>query len=316
MASLINGLHHVTAIASDHQQNIDFYVGILGLRLVKKTINFDAPEVYHLYYGDGKGNPGTLMTFFPYGAGIRKGRKGTGQITTTSFSIGPDSLSFWIERFNNLKIPFYGPNKRHDEEFIAFEDFDRTTLELVATDNDDRQGWETNIIPQQHAIKGFYSILLNLEAIDSTSQLLMDVLEHKPVFQKGSQFRFESGEGGPGTFVDLLLSDGVSRGTSGAGSIHHVAFRSDNADTQLEIRKKVEMASFSVTEVLDRQYFESIYFREPGGVLFEVATDPPGFLVDESLEDLGSSLKLPKWQEGNRDHIERMLKPIKMPVYT
>lgn len=316
MATLINGLHHVTAIASDHQENIDFYVGILGLRLVKKTVNFDAPEVYHLYYGDEKGNPGTLMTFFPYGAGIRKGRKGTGQITTTSFSIGNDSLSFWIERLNNLKVPFYGPNKRHDEEFIAFEDFDGATLELVATDNDDRKGWETNVIPQKHAIKGFYSVLLNLEAIDSTSQLLMDVLEHKPVFQKGSQFRFESGKGGPGTYVDLLLSDGVSRGTSGAGSIHHVAFRSDNADTQLEIRKKIEMASFSVTEVLDRHYFESIYFREPGGVLFEVATDPPGFLVDERLEDLGSSLKLPKWQEGNRDHIERMLKPIKMPVYT
>lgn len=315
MAGLINGLHHVTAIAADPQKNIDFYLGVLGLRMVKKTINFDAPNVYHLYYGDEAGSPGTIMTFFPYGS-IKRGRIGVGQITTTSFSIGDDSLSFWIERFNNFKITFHGPEVRGDEEYIQFEDPDGLLLELVASKKDQRKGWKNEVIPPEHAIKGFFTVWLNIARIEPTAALLTEYLEYRPVFEELNHFRFEAGKGGPGTYVDLLLQPEATRGNSGAGTIHHVAFSTDSDDTQLKIKEKLETANLQVTEVLDRQYFHSIYFREPGGILFEVATDPPGFAIDEEPAHLGESLKLPHWQEKNRDLIERSLKTIKMPVFT
>lgn len=315
MAGIINGLHHVTAIAADPQQNIDFYTGILGLRLVKKTINFDAPNVYHLYYGDEVGNPGTIMTFFPYG-NIPKGRVGVGQLSTTSFSIDIDSLTFWMERFNNLKIAYHGPEKRGEEELIQFQDNDGLLLELVASNKDKRTGWGNNVIPEKHAIKGFYTVSLNISRIDPTASLLKEFMEYRPVFEEMNHSRFEAGRGGPGTYVDLVLQPEASRGLQGAGTIHHVAFSTDNDETQLKIRERIEEAGIQVTEVLDRQYFHSIYFREPGGILFEVATNPPGFSVDEETAHLGETLKLPEWEEKNRDLIERNLKTIKMPLFT
>jgi glyoxalase family protein len=315
MERLINGLHHVTAIAADPQKNIDFYIGVLGLRLIKKTVNFDAPNVYHLYYGNEQGSPGTIMTFFPYG-NIQRGNKGVGQLTTTSFSIGSDSLEFWIKRLNKLKISFTGPEVRRDEEYIRFEDQDGLLLELVANDKDQRKGWSNGFIPENHAIKGFYTVWLNISRIEPTAALLTEYMEHRNDFDELNHFRFEAGDGGPGTYVDLVLQSEAARSTSGAGTIHHVAFSTDNDDTQLKIKEKLQAANLNVTEVMDRQYFHSIYFREPGGILFEVATDPPGFTIDEETAHLGESLKLPHWQEKNRDLIERNLKTITMPVST
>ncbi|MDQ3534157.1 MAG: ring-cleaving dioxygenase [Bacteroidota bacterium] len=315
MERLINGLHHVTAIAADPQKNIDFYFGVLGLRLIKKTVNFDAPNVYHLYYGNEQGSPGTIMTFFPYG-NIQRGNKGVGQLTTTSFSIGSDSLEFWIKRLNKLKISFTGPEVRRDEEYIRFEDQDGLLLELVANDKDQRKGWSNGFIPENHAIKGFYTVWLNISRIEPTAALLTEYMEYRNVFDELNHFRFEAGDGGPGTYVDLVLQSEAARSTSGAGTIHHVAFSTDNDDTQLKIKEKLQAANLNVTEVMDRQYFHSIYFREPGGILFEVATDPPGFTIDEETAHLGESLKLPHWQEKNRDLIERNLKTITMPVST
>jgi glyoxalase family protein len=315
MERLINGLHHVTAIAADPQKNIDFYIGVLGLRLIKKTVNFDAPNVYHLYYGNEQGSPGTIMTFFPYG-NIQRGNKGVGQLTTTSFSIGSDSLEFWIKRLNKLKISFTGPEVRRDEEYIRFEDQDGLLLELVANDKDQRKGWSNGFIPENHAIKGFYTVWLNISRIEPTAALLTEYMEYRNVFDELNHFRFEAGDGGPGTYVDLVLQSEAARSTSGAGTIHHVAFSTDNDDTQLKIKEKLQAANLNVTEVMDRQYFHSIYFREPGGILFEVATDPPGFTIDEETAHLGESLKLPHWQEKNRDLIERNLKTITMPVST
>ncbi|MDQ3394127.1 MAG: ring-cleaving dioxygenase [Bacteroidota bacterium] len=315
MAGLINGLHHVTAIAADPQKNIDFYLGVLGLRLIKKTVNFDAPNVYHLYYGDAIGSPGSIMTFFPYG-NIQKGKKGIGQLTTTSFSIANDSLGFWMERLNNLKISYNGPEQRGDEEFIKFEDHDGLSLELVANSKDLRMGWENEVIPLKHAIKGFYSVSLTLSRIEPTAALLTEIMEYKTVTTDLNYIRLEVGQGGPGNYIDLTLQEGGEKPQSGAGIIHHVAFSTDNDETQLKIKEKLEDAGMQVTEVMDRQYFHSIYFREPGGVLFEVATNPPGFAIDEDEAHLGESLKLPPWQEKNREMIERNLKTIKMPVFT
>lgn len=316
MSGLINGLHHVTAIAAGAQQNINFYLGVLGLRLVKKTINFDVPKVYHFYYGDEQGNPGTLMTFFPYGEDSKRGSKGTGQLTITSFSVGPDSLDYWRERLINLDISVRGPFERNDENYLQFDDYDGLTLELVANNLDQRTGWANKIIPAEHAIKGFHSVVLNLESIEKTEALLTGIMEYRKVFKMDNHYRYEVGKGGPGTYVDVHVSNESVRPTPGAGIIHHVAFSTKNDQTQLEIKEKLEQAGYQVTDVKDRQYFHSIYFHEPGGVLFEIATDPPGFAIDEDPRHLGESLKLPPWQEENRDQIERYLKQIQLPVFT
>lgn len=316
MSELINGLHHVTAIAAGAQQNINFYVGVLGIRLVKKTINFDVPKVYHFYYGDENGNPGTLMTFFPYGDDKNKGQKGSGQVTVISFSVGPDSLEFWKTRLQNLNVPVLGPFERNDEEYLVFEDFDGVILELVANSIDQRKGWANPVIPTKHAVKGFYSVGLSLNDIEKTDALLTNIMGFKKVFQKDSFLRYEAGHGGPGKFLDVHLTEEPKSPNSGAGIIHHVAFSTDSDQTQIQIKEKLEQGGYEVTEVKDRQYFHSIYFNEPGGVLFEIATDPPGFVIDEDPEHLGESLKLPPWQEKNRDQIERYLKQIQLPVYT
>jgi len=309
MNKLITGLHHITAIASDAQKNVDFYAGILGLRMVKKTINFDAPEVYHLYYGNEKGSPGTIMTFFPY-TGVPKGRKGKGQLTVTSFSIPENSLDYWIKRLDRFKIPHADPEKRFEDEiFIYLEDSDGLGLELVANQRDDRKGFTYGNIPVECAIKGFYGITLSEEGYEKTAGLLTTQMDHELVSEKGNRFRYSTSNK-PGDFVDVLCSPDVLRGQSGAGTIHHVAFATANDTTQLQARERLTQSGFNVTPVLDREYFHSIYFREPGGVLFEVATLPPGFAVDEDPAHLGEALKLPPWEEKNRKIIESELPPI------
>lgn len=306
---LVTGIHHVTALASDPQRNLDFYSGILGLRLVKKTINFDAPEVYHLYYGNERGSPGTLLTFFPY-PGIPQGRVGKGQLTVTSFSIGSHSLDYWINRLAKFKVLHEEPQKRFDDEiYIYFEDHDGLAIELVANNKDKRLGFTYGNIPLEHAIKGFYGITLSEEGYERTAGLLVGQMDHELISEKGNRFRY-SASGHPGDFVDVLCVPDTLRGLPGAGTVHHVAFATDNENTQIEAQTRLRKVGLDITPVLDREYFHSIYFREPGGVLFEIATLPPGFTVDESLEHLGESLKLPPWQESNRKLIEKMLVPI------
>ncbi|TDB60792.1 ring-cleaving dioxygenase [Arundinibacter roseus] len=306
MNTLINGIHHVTSLASDAQRNVDFYVGILGLRMIKKTINFDAPDVYHLYYGDENGTPGSVLTFFPY-AGLSRGRKGIGQLTYTAYSIPEASLSFWMDRLVSFGIPYAGPYKRFDETYLRFEDFDGTGIELVANRADVRPGWDNGKIPVEFSIRGFHTVSLNENNIDRTVSLLTNVMQHTLVAEEKDRFRFQAGAGGSGSFVDVLFSPNEVRALQGAGSVHHVAFSTDSDETQLEIREQLLSSGYQPTEVLDRNYFHSIYYREPGGILFEIATNPPGFTIDEPQESLGSALKLPEWYEPRRAKIEAAL---------
>jgi len=312
MNKLISGLHHITALASDAQKNVDFYAGILGLRLVKKTINFDAPEVYHLYYGNEGGNAGTIMTFFPY-PGIPQGRKGKGQLTVTSFSISENAMDYWIKRLEKFNVPYEGPQQRFDEVFIYFEDHDGLGLELVANNKDTRPGFTHGNIPNEFAIKGFYGMTLSEECYERTAGLLVGQLDHTLIAERGNRFRY-SASGNPGDFVDVLCTPDSLKGIAGYGTIHHVAFATASNKMQAEARERLLKFGLNVTPILDREYFHSIYFREPGGVLFEIATIPPGFTVDEPLEHLGESLKLPPWQEQNRSSIEKKLIPIQIDI--
>ncbi|GAB3687067.1 ring-cleaving dioxygenase [Spirosoma flavus] len=309
METLINGLHHVTTLAGDTQRNVDFYTDILGLRLVKKTVNFDAPDVYHLYYGNETGSPGTILTFFPYG-GIPRGRKGVGQLTYTAFSAPTASLSYWMDRLHEFHIPHTGPQNRFSETYIRFEDYDGMGIELVFTSDDLRPGWDNGRIPAEFSIRGFYTATLNELRTDRTINLLTEIMQHTLVGEEGGRFRFKAGNGGPGNFVDVLHSPTDVHALQGAGSVHHVAFSTNTDETQLIIQQQLAEAGYHVTPVQDRNYFNSIYFREPGGILFEVATNPPGFTVDEPLATLGTTLKLPPQYEARRAKLEAALPEI------
>jgi len=308
---LITGIHHVTALADDAQKNIDFYAGILGLRMVKKTINFDAPDVYHLYYGDEKGNPGTIMTFFPF-PGLDRGRHGKGQMTATSLSVPDISLDYWMKRLSKFNVSVSKPQQRFDSEmFLSLEDVDGLGLELVFNKNDQRPGFTYGHIPLECAVKGFYGAALSEEGYERTAGLLLGAMDHELTMERGNRFRY-SASGKPGDFIDILCVPDAMRGLGGSGTIHHIAFATQDDATQLEARDKLLTRGLNVTPVLDRQYFHSIYFREPGGILFEVATNPPGFLYDEELSHLGESLKLPPWLEPSRGDIEKGLQPVKV----
>ncbi|RYC68267.1 ring-cleaving dioxygenase [Spirosoma sordidisoli] len=310
METLINGLHHVTTLAGDTQRNVDFYTDIMGLRLIKKTVNFDAPDVYHLYYGDEAGSPGTILTFFPYGGGLPRGRKGVGQLTYTAFSVPTASLQYWMDRLNERSIPYAGPYKRFSESVLRFEDGDGAGIELVFNNEDQRPGWDNKHIPAEYAVRGFHTVTLNEQNPDRTIKLLTDTMQHTLVGEEQGRFRFKAGTGGPGNYVDVQVSPGDVRALQGAGSVHHVAFSTDTDETQLAIRDELMRAGFQPTTVLDRNYFHSIYFREPGGILFEIATNPPGFTVDEPLAELGQNLKLPAQYEARRATLEQALPPI------
>ncbi|HMR55902.1 MAG TPA: ring-cleaving dioxygenase [Cyclobacteriaceae bacterium] len=306
---LITGIHHVTAMADDAQKNLDFYTGILGLRMVKKTVNFDAPDVYHFYYGNETGSPGTIMTFFPF-AGMAKGRHGKGQMTVTSFSVPAESLDYWITRLKKFNISFNGPHQRFDDEmYISLLDNHGLALELVFNKTDLRPGFTYGQIPLEYSVKGFHGAVLSEDNSDRTAQLLLESMDHKLIAEKGNRKRF-SASGVPGDFIDVLNVPEAARAMGGSGTIHHLAFATADDKSQLEIREKLLSKGLQVTEVLDRQYFHSIYFREPGGVLFEVATNPPGFAVDEHPSKLGEALKLPAWYERMRDKIEDALEPV------
>jgi glyoxalase family protein len=306
------GIHHVTAISGAPQRNVDFYAGTLGLRLVKKTVNFDDPETYHLYYGDGAGNPGTIMTFFPW-AHAPGGRIGAGQLVVTSFSIPAASLGYWTERLVERDVRFERPRDRFGDTVISFEDPDRLRIEIV-TAEDIRPGWAGGPVREEHSIRGFHHIALAVEATGRTTRLMTDLLGFRLVDEAEGRIRLASGEGGTGDLVDVVNAAGFPRGSIGVGTVHHVAFRVPDEETQLALREAVATLGYNVTPVLDRNYFRSIYFREPGGVLFEIATDPPGFAVDEDLEHLGEDLKLPPWLETRRDRLEEVLTPLHVPA--
>jgi catechol 2,3-dioxygenase-like lactoylglutathione lyase family enzyme len=315
MSFRTTGIHHVTGIASDPQRNLDFYAGILGLRLVKRTVNFDDPTTYHFYFGDEQGNPGSILTFFPW-PDARRGRQGGGQVAVTSFAILPSSVGFWIERLIRKQVEFQQPAARYeDERVIAFKDHDGFMGELVAHPKAEaRAGWSGAGVPPEHAIRGLYSVTLWLDANELTGQLLTNILGFRLVREQGSIFRYAAGDGGPGSIVDIRCVPGIWSGVMGAGTVHHVAFRASDDAEQMELRTELTSLGYNVTPQLDRDYFKSIYFREPGGVLFEVATDGPGFDVDESVEQLGHSLKLPSWLELRRFEIEALLPNIHRPL--
>lgn len=317
-----SGIHHVTAIASDPQRNIGFYAGVLGLRLVKRTVNFDDPTSYHFYFGDEIGRPGSLLTFFPW-RNAHRGRPGAGQAAVTSFGIVPGSVGFWLDRLLRLGVEFEQPVTRFDgERVIALKDPDGLLLELVSHQRVEQsevseQSLDTSAeaqIPAVHGIRGLYSVTLWQDGHQQTSELLTDSLGFKLAREQGSIFRYTSDDGRPGSIVDLRIVPGLWPGVMGAGTVHHVAFRAENNTVQLDVRNQLESRGFNVTPPLDRDYFMSVYFREPGGVLFEIATDGPGFAVDEAAELLGRALKLPPWLEPRRFEIEALLPNIHLPL--
>jgi glyoxalase family protein len=313
MEQLITGIHHVTAIASDAQMNIDFYVGVLGLRLVKKTVNFDAPEVYHFYYGDETGSPGSVLTFFPY-TGLVNGRHGKGMLNTTTFSVSHASLSYWLERLKKFGVHHKSPQERFETEAVVyFEDNDGLGLELVFNNKDKRPGFTHGHIPVEHSIKGFYSVEIWEEGYERTAGLLTEQLDHELIAESSNRFRFAANNA-PGNYIDILCSPDSMRGLAGSGTVHHIAFSTPDKESQLELRLKIVKRMLNPTPVLDRNYFTSIYFREPGGVLFEVATAGPGFLIDETNEDLGATLKLPAKFEHDRERIQNVLTPVKINI--
>lgn len=309
MDKLITGIHHVTALAGNPQKNLDFYAGILGLRLVKKTVNFDAPEVYHFYYGNEFGQPGTILTFFPYGD-IMKGRHGKGMLNTTTFSVPAASMDYWLQRLKKFDVAFKQPQERfNNEAFIYFEDEDGLGLELVFNDNDDRPGFTHGQIPLEHSIKGFYNVEIWEEGYERTAALLTEQLDHKLIAEQSNRFRFAAADS-PGNYVDIICAPDSLRGLGGNGTVHHIAFATPDKQSQDAVKEKIAQRMLNPTPILDRQYFTSIYFREPGGVLFEVATAVPGFSVDEDQAHLGEALKLPEWFEQHRSIIEQAVTPV------
>ncbi len=305
----IAGLHHVTAIASDPQANLDFYRGVLGLRLVKLTVNFDDPTSYHFYYGDGQGHPGTILTFFAW-PGARRGRIGTGQTQATGFTIAPAALPFWRDRLTARGIAFEEPAPRFDEQLLRFTDPDGLSIELVAPSQADaRTGWAAGPLPAEAAIRGLHGTILREAATAPTARLLTETLGFQQVAVEGALARYATGEGGPGSVIDVLTSE-PARGAVAVGTVHHIAWRTPSDAEQAEWLAQLTDEGHPVSPIMDRQYFHSIYFREPGGVLFEIATDPPGFATDETPEHLGEHLKLPPWLEVARADIEADLPKI------
>jgi glyoxalase family protein len=337
------GIHHVTAITRDPQQNIDFYSNILGLRFVKLTVNQDDPTSYHLYFGDKLGRPGTIITFFHW-PDITKGQRGTGEVSATSFLIPENSIGYWVDRLKSKNIEFQGPSNRFDDEqVLSLVDPDGLDLELVGHKSADYRGvnvWQDGPIPIEHAIRGFYSVTLSVEGYERTASILTEDLGFVHTKQDRARHRYEvptntsaktSYNSTPNAsitpppsipedeinygamIVDVLCLPYRQRAHIGIGSVHHVAWRTPTDKQQEVLRDKIIKAGLNATPIIDRFYFHSVYFREPGGILFEIATDPPGFTVDEMEEDLGSHLVLPPWLESIRRELEKILPPVSLP---
>ncbi|MFL6514099.1 MAG: ring-cleaving dioxygenase [Chthoniobacterales bacterium] len=308
----LHGIHHITAIASDPQRNLDFYTELLGLRLVKRTVNFDDPSAYHFYFGDHVGTPGTILTFFPW-PGARRGSRGTGQVVATSFAINPAAIEYWRDRLKGWHVAAEEAPARFGETVIRFADPDGLLVELIGSERrnaDIESVAEDSAVPVEYALGGFHCPTLELQRASLTEQLLNEVFGFELVSEEAGRRRFAVDVNQPNKQVDVVERSDGSFGHIAAGTVHHIAFRASTDQEQQEWREKLAGLGFNVTPIVDRQYFHSIYFREPGGILFEIATDAPGFATDESVEQLGQSLKLPPQYEEHRPEIERILPPI------
>jgi glyoxalase family protein len=310
-----HGIHHVTAIAGSAARNFDFYTRVLGLRLVKKTVNFDDPGTYHLYYGDEIGQPGTILTFFPW-AQVAPGRLGIGETQETVFRVPEGSIGYWTHRFVAEGVAHQPPEKRFGETVLSFKDADGMRLALVAIPGiENEPAWSSATIPAEHAIRGFHSVSLLLEDAAPTGAILSDILGFAEVGRDGSLIRYKAGDTAIGGIVDLRAAGGFLPSRQGGGSVHHIAFRAaDDVEQAAMVKKLAENHRIQTTEQKDRNYFRSVYFREPGHVLFEIATDIPGFAVDENATVLGEALKLPPFLEGYRSRIEAVLPELRPEV--
>ena len=310
----VQGIHHITAIASDPQANLNFYHTLLGQRLIKRTVNFDDPGTYHFYFGDDTGTPGTILTFFPW-RNMRRGQRGNGEVAATAYSVPADSVAYWQDRLRVAGVHTGEPQTRFSAQVFSFEDPDGMIVELVADeDPPDVVLWEDGPVPAEHALRGFHSATMWVDEVEGTADLLTGQLGYTFAGQEGSRYRFQAGGDSVGSQVDLLERPGQPFGRQGAGTVHHIAYRTQDDSEQAEYLAALRAAGAHVSPVMDRQYFHSIYFRTPGGVLFEIATDAPGFLYDEPRAELGSNLKLPAWLEAQRPAIAAALPPISLPV--
>ncbi len=307
MEDRILGLHHITAIAGEAKRNFDFYTRVLGLRLVKKTVNFDDPYTYHFYYGDKVGTPGSILTFFPW-EGIANGRRGSRQATEIAYSVPANSLDFWVKRLAQNKITYNKVTEKFGEQYLTFLDPDGLKLELtVSKTADSRTPWETDEVSAEHATKGFHSVTITTNKLQPTADVLTEIFGYKLLEEHVNRYRFVADAVENAAIVDIVEVPGESIGHVAGGSVHHVAFRVKDDKVLMRFREKVIDAGLHITEKIDRNYFYSLYFREPGGVLFEIASDNPGFDVDESVEELGSNLKLPAQYEAYRKDISSKL---------
>ncbi|MBU8919527.1 ring-cleaving dioxygenase [Bacillus sp. FJAT-29953] len=304
------GIHHISAMVNDAQRNIDFYAGVLGLRLVKKTINFDRPEVYHLYFGNESGHPGTVITFFPWAKQL-KGRIGMGQVGVTSYSIPKGSVPFWESRLGKFGVKFIS-STRFGEKYLKFNDPDGLQLELTERDEGPMNTWNFGGVQAEHAIKGFSGAILISAQPHKTTDVLENTLGLECIGQEDEFLRFKS-EGHLGNTIDIQLNPSV-RGLMGAGTIHHIAWRAKDEEELLRWRLLLQDKGYNPTEIRDRNYFKAVYFHEEGGGLFEIATDPPGFAVDEPADELGRKLMLPSWLESKREELEETLPPVNVRV--
>ncbi|WP_256009935.1 ring-cleaving dioxygenase [Desertivirga xinjiangensis] len=307
MEDKILGLHHITAIAGGAKRNFDFYTRVLGLRLVKKTVNFDDPYTYHFYYGDKVGTPGTILTFFPW-EGIGTGRRGTRQVTEIGYSVPENSLDFWLKRFEQNNITYNKTSEKFGEQYLTFLDPDGLKFELIVPKNtDSRTPWETDQVAADVATRGFHNVTITTNKLQPTADVLTEIFGYKLLEQHVNRYRFITDASENAAIVDVVEAQGEGIGHVAGGSVHHVAFRVKDDQVLMRFRDKIVEKGHHITEKIDRNYFYSLYFREPGGVLFELATDNPGFAIDESVEELGSGLKLPAQYETRREDISSKL---------
>ena len=317
MAASIPGIHHVTCITGDVQKCVDFYVSVLGLRFVKKSINQDLPDTYHIYFGDYLGSPGTAMTFFGWPTWPKQ-RAGSGQVTAVSFQVPAGSLDFWRARLDKLGVP-HSRASRFGEDSLVLKDADEIEIELVGRapkDEEDERwhAWPDSPVAREHQIRGFHSVALTVAEGAATTELLERTMNFRKAGTDGKRTRFETGEGGPNAVLDLIESPEGPVGEESIGTVHHVAWRTPDDGAQVAWRDLLLKAGRNVTPVIDRWYFKSIYYREPGGVLFEIATDGPGFTVDEKPDKLGSTLSLPPWFQVRRERLDETLTPFVVPT--
>lgn len=310
----VSGIHHITCIAGDPQRNLDFYAGTLGLRLVKRSVNQDDPATYHLFYADAEGRPGTDITFFPWPGG-RRGRQGTGQATEVAFAVPPESLEAWQERLTEASVRIDGPTKRFGDDVLTFQDPDGLPLALVADPQAHQRPftpWEPGPVPSDEQIRGFHAARVLERDLQATTEVATDVLGLELVDEEEGWQRYQ-GSDPNGGLLEVRANENAPRGTGGLGTVHHVAWNAGDQQAEGELRERAIQAGLSPTEFIDRFWFTSVYFREPGGVLFELATEEPGFTADEPLESLGERLVLPPWLEEDREKIEGILPELELP---